>query len=160
MSLMISIRRKPQEAGLTRFHRAREAARQGVEMCRQSATTAAERIGPAAGERIMVVRGWSAPRLRRAARYVETGLAPRVSMFLSDAAHKVEPPKREKPGRGALMAMLGAVMAVGVAGAIATRRGSLRDMTGGSGEHAGDSTSADAMTVSGADVDGQVHSPQ
>src|SRR5690606_42031854 len=103
-------------------------------MCRQSATTAAERIGPAAGERIMVVRGWSAPRLRRAARYVETGLAPRVSMFLSDAARKVEPPKREKPGRGPLMAMLGAVMAVGVAGAIAPRRRSLPGLTGASGD--------------------------
>ena len=159
MSLMISIRRKPQEAGLTRFHRAREAARQGVEMCRQSATTAAERIGPAAGERIMVVRGWSAPRLRRAARYVETGLAPRVSTFLSDVAHRVEPPKPTRSGRGPLMAMMGVVTAVGVAGVVATRRGVIRDLTKGTGEHAEDATSADSMTVTGADVDGQVHSP-
>ncbi len=159
MSLMISIRRKPQEEVLTRFGRVQEAARQGAEMCRQSASGAAERIAPVAEERLMAVRGWSAPRLRQAARYVESGLAPRVSTFLSDAAGRVEPPRRGGPGRGALMAMIAAVAAVGVAGAVATRRGVIRDMTKGSGEHAEDATSADSMTVSGADVDGQVHSP-
>ncbi|MFI0369551.1 hypothetical protein ACH35V_16880 [Actinomadura sp. 1N219] len=156
---MISIRQKPQEDGLTRFGRVQETARQGADMCRQGAATAAERIVPVAGERVMVVRGWSAPRLRRAARYVETGLAPRVSTFLSDVAHRVEPPKRARPGRGALMAMMGVVAAVGVAGAVATRRGTIRDLSKGSGDHAGDATSADSMTVSGADVDGQVQSP-
>lgn len=157
MSLMISFRGKPQEEVRTRLGRAQEAARQGAEMCRQGASSAAERIAPAAGERVMLVRGWSAPRLRRAARYVETGLAPRVSTFLSGLAHRVEPPRRSRPGRGALMAMLGAVTAVGVAGAVATRRGVIRDLAGGSGERAGDATSADAMTVSGSD--GQVRSP-
>ncbi|WP_344902969.1 hypothetical protein [Actinomadura meridiana] len=153
---MISIRRKPQEQVRTRFTRAQEAARQGAEMCRNGASSAADRIVPVAGERVMVVRGWSAPRLRRAARYVETGLAPRVSTFLSDVAHRVEPPKRSRPGRGALMAMMGVVAAVGVAGAVATRRGGLAK---GSGDDVGDATSADSMTVSGTDVDGQVQSP-
>ncbi|TDB86831.1 hypothetical protein E1264_16590 [Actinomadura sp. KC216] len=156
---MMSIRRKPQEDGLTRFGRVQETARQGADMCRQGASSAAERIVPVAGERVMVVRGWSAPRLRQAARYVETGLAPRVSMFLSDVAHRMEPPKRTRPGRGALMTMMGVVAAVGVAGAVATRRGVIRDLTKGSGDHVGDATSADSMTVSGADVDGQVDSP-
>lgn len=159
MSLMINIRRKPQDEVLNRFGRVQEAARQSAEMCRQSASNAAERIAPVAEERLMVVRGWSAPRLRKAARYVESGLAPRVSTFLSDVAGRVEPPKRSGPGRGALMAMMGAVTAVGVAGVVATRRGVIRDMTKGSGEHVDDATSADSMTVSGADVDGQVHSP-
>lgn len=159
MSLMISLRRKPQEEVLTRFGRVQEAARQGAEMCRQSASSTAERIAPAAQERVMLVRGWSAPRLRRAARYVESGLAPRVSTFLSDVAGRVEPPRRSGPGRGTLMAMMGAVAVVGAAGVVATRRGVIRDMTKGSGEHVEDATSADSMTVSGADVDGQVHSP-
>ena len=159
MSLMISIRRKPQEEVLSRFDRVQEAARQGAEVCRQSASNAAGRIAPVAEDRLMVVRGWSAPRLRQAGRYVESGLAPRVSTFLSDVAGKVEPPKRSGPGRGALMAMMGVVAAVGAAGVVATRRGVIRDMTKGSGEHAEDATSADSMTVSGADVDGQVHSP-
>jgi hypothetical protein len=156
---MINIRRKPQDEVLTPIGRVQEAARMGADICRQSASNAAGRIAPVAEERLMVVRGWSAPRLRKAARYVESGLAPRVSTFLSDAAHRVEPPKRSRPGRGAIMAMMGAVTAVGVAGAVATRRGVIRDMTKGSGEHTDDATSADSMTVSGADVDGQVHSP-
>ncbi|MEU8344733.1 hypothetical protein [Actinomadura meyerae] len=156
---MISLRRKPQEEVLSRLGRVQEAARQGAEMCRQSASGTAERIAPAAQERVMLVRGWSAPRLRQAARYVESGLAPRVSTFLSDVAGRVEPPRRSGPGRGMLMAMMGAVAVVGAAGVVATRRGVIRDMTKGSGEHAEDATSADSMTVSGADVDGQVHSP-
>ncbi|TDD74104.1 hypothetical protein E1293_30015 [Actinomadura darangshiensis] len=159
MSLMINIRRKPQDEVRTRFGRVQEAARQGADVCRQGASGAAGRIAPMAGERVMVVRGWSAPRLRQAARFVETGIAPRVSMFLSDAAHRVEPPQQAKPGRGALMAMMGVLAAVSVAGAVATRRGVIRDLTKGSGEHVDDATSADSMTVTGADADGQVHSP-
>ncbi len=160
MSLMINIRRKPQDEILTRFGRVQEVARQGAGMARQGASSAAERIAPLAEERVMIVRGWSAPRLRQAARYVETGLAPRVSTFLSDVAGRVEPPKRGRPGRSALMAMMGVVAAVGVAGAVATRRGVIRDLTKGSGEHAEEATSPDSMTVTGADVDGQVHSPR
>ncbi|WP_433475592.1 hypothetical protein ACQPZP_00310 [Spirillospora sp. CA-142024] len=156
---MISIRRKPQDLVRTRFGRVQEAARQGADVCRQGASNAAGRVAPIAGERMMIARGWSAPRLRRAARYVETGIAPRVSTFLSDVAGRVEPPKSAKPGRGALMAMMGAVAAVGVAGVVATRRGVIRDLTKGSGEHVEDATSADSMTVTGADVDGQVRSP-
>ncbi|GAA4397559.1 hypothetical protein GCM10023088_80880 [Actinomadura verrucosospora] len=160
MSLMINIRRKPQDEVVDRLGRVQQAARQGVDACRQGAAGAAERIGPIANERVMVARGWSAPRLRHAARYVETGLAPRVSSFLSDVAGRVEPPKSAaKSGRGAVMAMVGVVAAVGVAGAVATRRGAVRDMAKGSGEHSGSATSADSMTVSGADADGQVHSP-
>lgn len=160
MSLMINIRRKPQDEVVNRLGRVQQAARQGADACRQSAVGAAERIGPIANERVMVARGWSAPRLRHAARYVETGLAPRVSSFLSDVAGRVEPPKSAaKSGRGALMAMVGVVAAVGVAGAVATRRGAVRDMAKGPGEHSGSATSADSMTVSGADADGQVHSP-
>lgn len=158
MSLMINTRRKPRERVLTRYGRTREAARHGAEMCRLRASSAAERIGPAAADRVMVARGWGAPRIRRAARYVETGLAPRVSAFLSDVAHRVEPPKPTRPRRGALMAMMGAVAAVGVAGAVMTRRGAMRDMGGSDRE--GAATSADSMTVRGADTDGQVHAPR
>jgi hypothetical protein len=158
VSLMISIRRKPQDVVRTRFGRVQEAARHGAEAARLGASSATERVAPIAGERVMIARGWSAPRLRRAARYVETGLAPRVSTFLSDVAGRVEPPKPAKPGRGAFMAMMGVVTAVGVAGVVATRRGVIRDLTKGSGEHAEDATSADSMTVTGADADGQIHS--
>ncbi|WP_111832762.1 hypothetical protein [Actinomadura madurae] len=163
---MISIRRKPQDEVRSRFGRVQETARHRSVLWRQGASDVAGRasdmagrIGPVAGERILVARGWSAPRLRSAARYVESGLAPRVSTLLNDAAGRVEPPKPAKSGRGALMAMMGAVAAVGVAGVVATRRGAIRDMTKGSGEHREDATSADSMTVTGADVDGEVQSP-
>ncbi|QXJ22898.1 hypothetical protein AGRA3207_003976 [Actinomadura graeca] len=151
---MISNRRKPSEEVGTRFGRAQEAARHGARLARQRASSAAERIGPATAQRVLVARGWGAPRLRRAAGYVETSLAPRVSGFLSDVAHRVEPPRKERPRRGAVMAMVGAVAAVGVAGAVVTRRGTVA----GSGDP-DQATSADSMTVSGSDADGQVHSP-
>ncbi|OLT32466.1 hypothetical protein BJF79_35985 [Actinomadura sp. CNU-125] len=141
----------------TGYQRARQAAMQGAETCRRQATVAADRFMPAASERVLVARGWSAPRLRRAARYVETGIAPRVSTFMNDMAHKVEPPRRNRPSTVVMMAMTGAVVAAGAAGVVMTRRGAGREMAGGSEE--GEATSADSMTVSGADVDGQVHSP-
>ncbi|WP_285913416.1 hypothetical protein [Actinomadura opuntiae] len=155
---MISIRRKPQDEMLTRLGRVQEAARQGAERCQEGASVMAERIMPAAQEQLMVARGWSAPRLRMAAQYVENGLAPRVSSFLGDVAQRVEPPAASKPRRGAIMAMMGVVAAAGMAGVVLTKRDAVRDMAKGSGEQ-GEAVSADSMTVSGSDVDGQVHSP-
>jgi hypothetical protein len=157
VSLMISIRRKPQDEMLTRLGRVQEAARQGAGRAQEGASAMAERIMPAAQDQLMVVRGWSAPRLRMAARYVETGLAPRVSTFLGDVAQRVEPPK-SSPRRGAMMAMMGMVAAAGMAGIVLTKRDAMRDIAGNPGEH-GEAVSADSMTVSGSDVDGQVHSP-
>ncbi len=157
MSLKISIRRRPQDGVYTGYERARQAAMQGTAMCRRQATMAADRFMPAANERVMLARGWSAPRLRRAARYVETGLAPRVSTFMNDMAHRVEPPRRTRPSTVMVMAMAGTALAAGAAGVVMTRRSAGQDMADRSEE--GEATSADSMTVSGADVDGQVHSP-
>ncbi|MBO2453480.1 hypothetical protein J4573_40755 [Actinomadura barringtoniae] len=104
-------------------------------MWRSGASSAAERIAPAAsrsreiaGDRIMVARGWGAPRLEQASRYVESGLAPRVSSFLSGMADRVEPPKPRHRGRNAVLMLLAAVAAVGVAGAVATRRSNMQAM--------------------------------
>ncbi|WP_344273201.1 hypothetical protein [Actinomadura napierensis] len=155
---MISIRRKPQDEMLTRLGRVQEAARQGAGRCQEGASVMAERMMPAAQEQLMVMRGWSAPRLRMAARYVESGLAPRVSSFLGDVAQRVEPPNRNRPRRGAVMAMMGVVAAAGMAGVVLTKRDAVRDMAKGSGEQ-GEAVSADSMTVSGSDVDGKVQSP-
>ncbi|QFG23115.1 hypothetical protein [Actinomadura sp. WMMB 499] len=154
----MSIRRRPQDGVYTGYERARQAATQGAAVCRRQATMAADRIMPAASERVLVARGWSAPRLRRAARYVETGLAPRVSTFMNDMAHKVEPPRRNRPSTAMVMTMTGAALAAGAAGVVMTRRGAIREMAGRS-EEEGEATSADSMTVSGADADGRVHSP-
>ncbi|MFD0683906.1 hypothetical protein [Actinomadura fibrosa] len=145
---MISIRRKPREEVLTRLGRAQEAARHGAEACRRQASTATERIRPVAQRRVRDARGWGAPRLRRAARYVESGLAPKVSTFLSDVAHRVEPSKPARARRAPMMAMVGSVAALGLAGVVLTRRGAARDLAGGP-ERDEAATSADSMTVSG-----------
>ncbi|KAB2344733.1 hypothetical protein [Actinomadura rudentiformis] len=132
---MMSIRRKPQDEVLSRFGRVREACRHGAETWRLNASDAADRIAPAAqrtrdvaADRIMGARGWSAPRIENAARYVEGGLAPRVSSFLSDVADRVEPPKPSHRGRNITMMMLAAVAAVGIAGAVMTKRNSMQSL--------------------------------
>lgn len=133
MSPLITVRRKPQvEIDTSRLRRMQEAARLG-------AIAAAERIGPAAQrsrdhardyatERVMDARGWSAPQLERAAGYVERGLAPKVSSFLTDTAHRIEPPRQANRSRNAALVMLGAITALGLAGAAAARRSSMHSL--------------------------------
>lgn len=135
MSLMMSIRRRPQDEVLSRFGRVREACRHGVDSWRLNASGAADRIAPAAqrtrdvaSDRIMDARGWSAPRIENAARYVEGGLAPRVSSFLSDVADRVDPPKPSHRGRNITFVMLAAVATVGIAGAAMTKRNSMQSL--------------------------------
>ncbi|MFC4908710.1 hypothetical protein [Actinomadura gamaensis] len=125
----MSIRRKPRQEVTTRLDRAQVAFRQGLSACRDNASVAAERIGPAArqsrdmaAERVLAARGWSAPRLAQAARYVESDLGPRVSGMLTDTAHRLEPPRPRRRGRGAMVAMLAGVTAAGLAGVVLTRR--------------------------------------
>ncbi|MCP2340643.1 hypothetical protein [Actinomadura rupiterrae] len=129
MSLKMSIRRKPRQDVGSRLDRAQVAFRQGLSACRGGASVAAERIGPAArqsrvvaAERVLAARGWSAPRLKQAARYVETDLGPRVSSMLSDTAHRVEPPRRRRRARSVMVAMLAGATAACVAGVVLTRR--------------------------------------
>jgi hypothetical protein len=100
---------------------------------REGATRTAEQVGPAARQarevaaaRILVARRWSAPRLDQAARYVEADLGPRMSSFLESTARRVEPAKpRSTRVRNTAMMMLGIVAAMGIAGALATRRGNV-----------------------------------
>jgi hypothetical protein len=131
VSPLISVRRKV-EIDTSRLRRMQEMARLG-------AAGAAERIGPAAQrsrdqardyafERMMDARGWGAPRLERAAGYVEYDLAPKVGSFLTDTAHRIEPPKQANRSRNAALVMLGAVAALGLAGAAAARRSSTHSM--------------------------------
>ncbi len=123
MSSLISVRRKPEvQIDTSRI-------RQVQETARQSAITAAERVGPMAvrsreyaAERVLQARGWSAPRLERAAGYIEQDLAPRVSAWLNDTAHRIEPPKAAGRSRNAGLIALAAIAALGVAGAAMTRR--------------------------------------
>jgi hypothetical protein len=47
-------------------------------------------------------------------------------MFLTDVAHRVEPPKPARSGRNAVLVMTAAVTAVGVAGVVLTRRSNVQ----------------------------------
>ncbi|WP_153533257.1 hypothetical protein [Actinomadura macrotermitis] len=131
---MFRTRRKPQDEMISKVGRMQEACRHGAEYARQGASTAAERMGPtaqqtreAAMERMLQAREWSAPRLEQAARYVESDLAPRVSSFLDETAHRVEPPQTSRRSRKGVMMMLAAVAALGVAGVVMTRRSGKTD---------------------------------
>jgi len=124
VSLMMSIRRKPREVSLTRFGRMQEAYRQG-------ASSAAERIVPvarmtrdAAASGVLAARGRSAPWLYKAGTYVTVDLGPRVGGMLSNAADRMEPQKQQpaRKRRNAMMMMVGAVSAAGLAGLLMTRR--------------------------------------
>lgn len=159
MSLMIRIRRKPQEA-LSRLGRMKEAGRHGAELCSRNFSSAAERIGPAAqhtrdvtAERFMGARGWSAPRIEQAGKYVEGDLAPRVNALLAGLAHRIEPPKPRHRGRTAMLAMVAIVAAAGMAGAMMTRRNNMRMLA------EDDMPSAQEETPARAHVDGQVSAP-
>ncbi len=129
MSLTMNIRRNRQAAmARSRLERAQEAYLQAMTACRGGVGAASERIAPAAertrdmaAERLLLARGWSAPRLETAAHYVEADLAPRVSSFLADMAHRVEPEQPQR-SRKAIVGMAVAVAAIGVAGVMATRR--------------------------------------
>ncbi|MFC5750751.1 hypothetical protein [Actinomadura rugatobispora] len=150
---MMSIRRKPHEEALTRLGRMQAA-------CRQGASGAAGRVGPAARStrdvaagRVLVARGWSAPRLRKAGTYVETELGPRMGAMLSNAARRVEPPHPVRKGRNVAMTMVAAASAVGLAGALLTRRSGAQEPAG---QESGRSS---ATTTAPADADGQVRTP-
>jgi hypothetical protein len=99
------------------------------ELSKEGAYRAKERIGPTtqaareiATERMLDAREWSAPRLVRAAHYVETELGPRVGTLLVKAAHKVEPPRRQRQRRNTAMMTLAAAGAIGAVGAMVSRR--------------------------------------
>ncbi|MBC6457176.1 hypothetical protein [Actinomadura sp. HBU206391] len=98
-------------------------------MSKEGAYRAKERLGPTtqaarviAAERMLEAREWSAPRLVRAAHYVETELGPRVGTLLAKAADKVEPPRRQRQRRNTAMKTLVAASAIGAVGAVVSRR--------------------------------------
>lgn len=99
-----------------------------MQMARGKAAHTAERFGPAsrrarrvAGERMMDARQWTAPQLHRAAGYVEQDLGPRLSAMLAATARRVEPPRRGRRIRTTALVVVGAIGAIGIAGALLTR---------------------------------------
>ncbi|MFC4898879.1 hypothetical protein ACFQVD_31345 [Streptosporangium amethystogenes subsp. fukuiense] len=73
-----------------------------------------------AGEKIIVVRGWAAPRLDAAAHSIEEQLAPKLSAALSQAAAKIDP--KPTKSRGWPMVLLVTGVAIGAAGYALYRR--------------------------------------
>jgi hypothetical protein len=103
---------------------------------RKSAFKAKERIGPAseqareiAAQRLLDARTWSAPRLEKAAKYVETELGPTIGKMLWRAAKKVEPPAYKRRGRANSLVMLAATGVLGAVGVIASRRNAINPLT-------------------------------
>lgn len=99
---------------------------------RRSASHAKGRIVPVtrharevAAYRLLDAREWSAPRLERAADYVETELGPRVGSLLTRTARKVEPSRPSHRSRNATLMMLAAIGLAGVLGALMTRRNAM-----------------------------------
>ncbi|RFU38784.1 hypothetical protein DZF91_25865 [Actinomadura logoneensis] len=133
--------------------RTQTAMRQGLSAARDGASAAKERMGPAAQQsremaaaRMLALRGWSAPVLRQAAKYVETDLSPKMSSMLAQTADRVEPPRPARRGRKAVVALLAGVTAAGVAGAVLTRRNAAQEaemMSDESTSDKADSESAD-----------------
>ncbi|MFC5187816.1 hypothetical protein [Actinomadura harenae] len=149
----MSIRRR-QEAD-SRFGRAQVTFRQGMAAWRDGASTARERMGPAAqqsreiaAERMLAFRAWSAPRLRVAAKYVESDLGPKVSTALTETAHRIEPRRPARRARSVMVALLAGVMAACVAGVLLTRRNAAQNahmMTDESASEPADSRPVDQV---------------
>lgn len=79
--------------------------------------------------RMLAARGWTAPQLSRAAgyvdmlaHYIDRSMAPRVSGWLNETAHWVEPPRPSHRARNVALGLIGVAMAAGMAGMAATRR--------------------------------------
>lgn len=150
MSLQLKIRRKPQGEKFQRLHRARETAQSG-------AARAAERIGPAAQQardvcaaRISDARAWTAPQLERTAHYVEHDLGPRVGTLLHTTAVKVKPARPRNRRRMIAGALLAVGAMAGTVGALARRRGPMRDQAQDEAPAGAEATMAD---------NGQVRTP-
>jgi hypothetical protein len=74
-----------------------------------------------AGERVLGARYWTAPRLRRAAGYVENELAPRFGSALSSTAKRIEPSRPGHRIRNTILVIFGTAGAIGAAGALFAR---------------------------------------
>lgn len=92
-----------------------------IARAQETARMAAEQLGPyaerardTASVRLLQARAWTAPRMIKAGKAFEGTVGPRVNAAMCAAAHKIQPPRRRRIGRGAVVV----VLLVGVAGAI------------------------------------------
>jgi hypothetical protein len=161
-------RRRAARAKNSRLHTMQERVQDGGQRAaekigpaaQQARTAAAYRLGGArvwAGERVVDARAAAAPRIVRAADYVQHDLGPRVGSMLKTAGHKLEPPRRRRRGSILMvLVMLGGL--VGAIGAMVARRNSERTaFEDTDSEEAGDSPGEMAAArQSAASSDGQL----
>lgn len=130
------------------------------------AVRAADRVGPlavhardaagqargAAGEKIIIARGWAAPRLDAAAHSIEEQLAPKLSAALSHAAARIDPTPAKSRGWPVMLLITG--LAIGAAGYALYRRNAdqwtdtLKDSTSDASQWVGRKTEATADKAS------------
>lgn len=121
MSLRKENRKVPQVLDSARLQDAQDIMAKGAHQ-------AAQRVGPTtrqarkiAAQQMKSARRWGAPRIDQAGQYIEDEVGPRVGAMLRRTATKVKPERtRRRRGIAALLLVIGG--AVGVAGAIVTRR--------------------------------------
>jgi hypothetical protein len=98
--------------------RARLQARQAATQARPIASSAKV----TAGDRIVRVRAWAAPRIESSGHTLEERVAPKVSSMLSSAAKRIDPVRRRR--RRWPFLLVGVVVLGAAAGAVLNRRSS------------------------------------
>ncbi|MEO3786288.1 hypothetical protein ABGB12_23420 [Actinocorallia sp. B10E7] len=83
------------------------------------ASIAARRI---AAHRVTAARGWTAPRIERAAVYFNGSMAPKIGSALSGTAAWIEPSSRRRNTRNTMMGTLAACVAGATVAVMMTRR--------------------------------------
>ncbi|MEU3167212.1 hypothetical protein [Streptosporangium sp. NPDC006930] len=132
---------------------ARDVAGQAREMAGQAREAAGQARG-VASEKIIVARGWAAPRLDAAAHSIEEQLAPRLSAALSQAAARIDPTPVKS--RKTPMFLLFTGIAIAAAGYVLYRKNAdqwadtLKESASDASQWVGQKTEAVAGKASGA----------
>lgn len=135
---------------------ARDVAGHAREMAGQAREVAGQ-ARDVASEKIIVARGWAAPRLDAAAHSIEEQLAPKLSAALSQAAARIDPTPAKS--RKTPMVLLFAGVAIAAAGYVLYRRNAdqwtdtLKESASDASQWVGHKTEAAAGKVSGAAED-------
>jgi hypothetical protein len=130
------------------------------------AVRTADRVGPmatqardTANEKIVVARGWAAPKLDAAAHSIAEEIAPKISAMMSQAAARIDPAPAVKTRNRAPMLLLLMGLAVGAVGYAMYRKNadqwadSMKDSASDASHWVGQKTETTADRVSGATHD-------
>ncbi len=129
-SALSKARIKPRtRTGMSRAHNGAARVQTGMHRTRTGAVQAIGWMVPAsiaarriASRRMTTARGWTAPRVERAAVYFNGSMAPRIGSALSGTAAWIEPPKRHRATRNTMLGTLAACLAGATVAVMMTRR--------------------------------------